>query len=155
MFQWGKPQADTKQVESFRGLYLERWSAEVLQYVYRHLKVFCFLFLSVWLPNAAKPVVSCLIQFLLSTIRSGFVSMSRPLKQSESIWIKAATHTVVLHRPSDWIGLVFFTELSNVAAPQNTLNRISAAFCSLKVEHFVLLTSGLPKNIRRVKQAVC
>lgn len=84
--------------------------------------------------HTAKLVVSSLIQFLLSAIRSGFVSMSCPPIQSESIWMRAATRTVVIHGPSHWIYLVF-SELSNVAAPQNTFNLT-----------FVLLNLGLPKT---------
>lgn len=150
MFQWASttPQIQNKSFKDGWVLYLESQTAEDLQHVHHHLKVLCFLVLSLQHTHAqtAKLVVCSLIQFLLSAIRSGLVSMPCPPMQSESIWMKAATHTVVTHGPSDWIYLVF-AELSNVAAPQNTFNlNLAPFYCFMwfvwlkQDKQFVLLT---------------
>lgn len=56
--------------------------------------------------SAAKPVVRNSIQFLLSSMQSGFVRIPRPPHmQSDSIWVKKHTRAVVDRGPSPsmWI----------------------------------------------------
>lgn len=95
-------------------------------------------------------VVSSLIQFLLSAIRSGFISM--PCSQSQSEWNSHTYSTVVLHEPSDWICIVF-AELSNVAAPQNIFWSFSQFGWKTKSNsEFVFLTLYQKSGIRYCNQ---
>lgn len=107
------------------------------QFVCHHLKGLRFLVShSLWHTLTLEHSQSCGLQFLLSAIRSGFVSMPCPpdavrVNLNKGSHTYTHTHTLVAHEPSHRIHRVL-VRLRNVAAPPNTIDLNPAAVLKKK-----------------------